>query len=494
LPRLLTIIALAGWLGLARGAAAQDSAALPPDVLAKLYRAELGSKFDPADLPKYQSAHALIDQYFQVSSAAERKDLSHEIAATGLDTATIGRLVRIRSQWTSLAPGVYYINEKSGPHDVRYFLGIPKSYDLLRSWPLVVKLPTANAFLTQPPPTPDQVVQIYSQWINDELSAHPDAIVLMPLLNLDELYGPGPVGMNLVMQPIFDAAGRANIDPARVYLVGHSMAAHGVWNLAIHYPTYFAAINPMAGSAHDAWQRFRLGNLENILCIVWHDASDDVINVSESRDIVRYLRNLNYAVDYTETQNLGHMPPPGIVEAEYQKMRARTRDLYPSRVFIQSNSPETIFNRADWLQIYQAMSPGQEGKLQVARGTQGVYLYQNGFRVIGQITDPHTITLIAKNVRLVRVYLNDQMVDLTQPLKVIVNGSTKFQGAVPQSVEELLKDQLFLGRGWRYFTSVIDLDLSETPASRPSSQPVAHPPIEYVTPDGEHKVFVPSGN
>ena len=112
----------------------------------------------------------------------------------------------------------------------------------------------------------------------------------MPLFNLDELYGPGPVGMNLVMQPILRCGGRANIDPARVYLIGHSMAAHAVWNLAIHYPTYFAAINPMAGSAHDVWQRVRLGNLENIFCIVWHDASDDVVNVDESRSIVRYLR------------------------------------------------------------------------------------------------------------------------------------------------------------------------------------------------------------
>jgi hypothetical protein len=115
------------------------------------------------------------------------------------------------------------------------------------------------------------------------LTAHPDAIVIMPLLNLDELYGPGPVGMNLVMQPIFDAASRANIDPARVYLIGHSMAAHAVWNLAIHYPTYFAAINPFAGSAKDGWQRYRLGNLANILCIVWHDASDEIVRVSESR-------------------------------------------------------------------------------------------------------------------------------------------------------------------------------------------------------------------
>jgi hypothetical protein len=114
----------------------------------------------------------------------------------------------------------------------------------------------------------------------------------------------------------------------------------------------------MAGSAHDAWQRVRLGNLENILCIVWHDASDDVVNVDESRSIVRYLQNLKYDVDYTETNDLGHIPSPQIVEDEYKKLRTRTRDLYPADVFIQSNSADTIFNRADWVQIYQPMSPG----------------------------------------------------------------------------------------------------------------------------------------
>ena len=31
-------------------------------------------------------------------------------------------------------------------------LGIPAQYDVTKSWPLVIKLPVANAFLTQPPP------------------------------------------------------------------------------------------------------------------------------------------------------------------------------------------------------------------------------------------------------------------------------------------------------------------------------------------------------
>ncbi|HEX4054427.1 MAG TPA: hypothetical protein VHX86_09190 [Tepidisphaeraceae bacterium] len=450
--------------------AAAPADELPPDVLARMYRAELGDRFDAAQTPRLIAVHDLLEKYFAESSSARRKEIVGKIDAVGLDPSIVGRLARLRMGWTALTPGVYYINEKNGPLDVRYFLGIPKSYDVARAWPLVVKLPVANAFLTQPPPDAQRVAQIYSQWMSDELSAHPDAIVLMPLLNLDELYGPGPVGMNLVMQPIFDAAGRANIDPARVYLIGHSMAADAVWNLAIHYPTYFAAINPLAGSMHDAWQRFRLGNVQNILCVVWHDASDDVVNVDESREIVRYLRHLQYDVDYTETQTVGHMPSPGILEDEYRKLRGRVRNLYPRQVFIQSNSADTIYNRSDWVQIYQPMSPGEQAKVEFSRGSQGMYLYQNGFRAVGEIVDSHTINLTTRNVRLVRLYLNDQMVDLDHPVKVVANGRTRFEAIVPQSTQEMLKDQMFLGRGWRYYTGVIDLDLSRIPTTEPNGR------------------------
>jgi hypothetical protein len=458
---LLIILAIAGVTAAARA----DE--LPRDVLEKLYHGELGEQFRSADLAKVVSAHELLERYFATPSSGERTAIAARIDAVGLDRSIVGKLTRLRIEWPTLTPGVYYINEKNGPHEVRYFLGIPTSYELTRSWPLVVKLPVANVFLTTPPPDAQRVTEIYSQWIKDELSAHPDAIVLMPLLNLDELYGPGPVGMNLVMQPIFDATARANIDPARVYLIGHSMAAHAVWNLAIHYPTYFAAINPMAGSMHDAWQRFRLGNLQNILSVVWHDASDDEVRVVESREIVRYLRHLQYDVDYTETQSVGHLPPPSIVQAEYEKLRGRRRDLYPTQVFIQSNSAETIYNRADWVQIYQPLSPGQQAKVEFSRGSQGMYLYQNGFRVAAQIVDSHTINLDTKNVRVVRLYLNEQLVDLSQPVKVVVNGTIRYNQTPTQSTSEMLKDQVFLNRGWRYYTAVIDLDLTESPATRP---------------------------
>ena len=105
------------------------------------------SDFSPRSTPLAQANHFRD----RAPPACPRRS-----SAGSRDCARIGR---------RLAPGVYYINAQAGPINVRYFLGIPAQYDLSRSWPLVVKLPVANAFLTQPPPDAQAVTDIYTQWI-----------------------------------------------------------------------------------------------------------------------------------------------------------------------------------------------------------------------------------------------------------------------------------------------------------------------------------------
>ena len=321
---------------------------------------------------------------------------------------------------------------------------MPRGYRRAVSWPLVIKLPTANAFLTDPPPTADDVARLYDAWVNDELAAHPDALVLMPLLNLGYLYGPGYEGMNAVIQPMLHAASKANIDPARVYLMGHSMAAHAVWNLALHYTTYFAAVCPLAGAASEDWQRLRLMNLRNVLPVVWHDADDQVIPVRESRGIVEAMRKLKLDVDYEETNGVGHAPGPAVVERAYQQMRNRVRDLYPSRVAIQSNRPDTLFNRVDWVQVYQPTNPGPDRTIRVGRSRSFFRVNQNTYKIDAAV-DHNKVTVVEDNVDALRLYFNDRMVDLSRPVAVYVNGRERYEGVLPQSVNEMMKDQLFLG-------------------------------------------------
>ena len=371
--------------------------------MSAVYSAALGSLYQPADLNRLYDAHLVLEKYFSATTEAQRRDLTKQLEATKLSPDLLGRLSRLRLSWQPVASGVYYVNDRVGPYALKYFLGIPKSYRRDIAWPLVVKLPTANAFVDDPMPDGDQVARIYSGWIKDELIEHPDALVLMPLLNLKELYGPSYAGMNSVIQPILDAANRCNIDPARVYMIGHSMAAHGVWNLALHYPTYFAAIAPLAGSANADWQRLRLSNLRNVLPVVWADTDDPVIPFRESADIVSALRGLKIDVDYTQTSGVGHVPPPEVLTHVYRTLRNRGRDLYPKHVSIRSNRSDTIFNRVDWIQVDQELESGPDQSMRLQWGSGPITVNGNAFAVEAVI-DHNVVQMVTSNVEMLRIY------------------------------------------------------------------------------------------
>ncbi|HZL35793.1 MAG TPA: hypothetical protein VFC78_10825 [Tepidisphaeraceae bacterium] len=442
-----------------------------------MYRVELGELFKPQDADKLLQANQLIEGYFETSTAAGRKTTVKALEQTGLEPGVIGRLIRVRMHWPKLAPGTYYVNEKQGPFDVRYFLGVPQGYDRARGWPMVVKLAPIEPFITNPPPDATQVTALYNGWIKDELTLHPDALLLMPLVNLAELYGPSYGGMNSVIQPMLHAADRVNIDPARVYLIGHSTGGMAAWNLALNYPTYFAAIAPLAGGLGHDWQKLRLVNLRNVLPVVWHDADDKLLKIAPARAIIKSLKNQKIDVDYVETKGLGHTPSNSIVAQRYEMMRSRVRQLYPPQVTIQSNRPEVLFNRNDWVQIWQEDDPGKETRELFRMGTGHMDLYQRSAKADAK-RDGNTITLALDNVESMRLYLNDQMVDLKKPLTIIVNKKRTIHGGAKQSIEEMMLDQLFLGRGWRYYTAVLDIDLTDPGATtKPTTNPASRPAV-----------------
>jgi len=411
----------------------------------------------------------MIESYFS-ASGADRKAIVKQLETSGVNPEVLGRLTRLRLHWPELAGGsIVHIDERFGPHHVRYTLGLPKSYDPRTPWPMVIPLTTMQPFVIEPRPSEEQFPGMYEGWVTEELARHPDAIVLMPWLDLDERFGPSMAGMNSVIQAMHHAAGRANVDPARVYLIGTSSAAVATWNIALHYPTYFAAFCTLAGSAREEWKRQRLMGLRNVLPVVWHDASDEVIKVEESRKLAQILRGTKLDVDYDETKDIGHVPTGEIVKQRYRAMRARTRQLYPQQVSLQSSRLESIFNRSDWVQIYQATRPGDEYRVTMPGGRSVMTYYQFPVKIDAARTGPNKIEAQVTNVQSLRFYFNDRTVDLSKPVTIVVNNKTRFEGMLKPSIDEMLKDQIFLGRGWRYFTAIVDIEMNPPPATQPAS-------------------------
>ena len=449
---------------------ALDSQGIARESLLKMYQAELGDRFHPDQGAALYQTHALIESFFATPGMMQRRSIIKLIEASGIDPAIIGRLARLRMNWPQLQGGVYYVNEKRGPYTVRYFLGIPKTYDRTKGWPLVVMLPPAERLLLQAPRDAQGVVDLFNGWVNDELNKHGDAVVVMPLPELATLYGPGATGMNSVIQAMLHAADRVNVDSARVYLFGQSLSAFASWNIALHNPTYFASFAALAGGARADWQRVRLQNLLNTTPIVWADADDKIVRPDQSRALVRVLKGLKVDVDYQETKGMAHTPDAATLEDRYQHMRSHVRALYPQQLRIQSTRPEVVFNRVDWVQMWQPAAPGAEHRIPIRRGGTFLSTFDNSDNIKAS-RDGNQIDLTADNVESLRLYLNDQMVDFAQPITVTVNKKVKFEGKVQQSVEQMLMDQIVLGRGWRYYTAALDIDLVDRPpATKPTTR------------------------
>ncbi|MBV8781510.1 MAG: hypothetical protein JO353_08945 [Phycisphaerae bacterium] len=452
------ILAMACVCAAQSASATKPVTAISPDQLWAIDSAELGALAKDDDRNKLADAHALIEKFF--ADPDSRPATIAALTATEIDSNILGRICRIHARWPALAPGVYYLNERVGPNIAVYFLGIPHGYTPTNSVPLVIELPTASGFVGDPKPDADRITQIYTAWITDELNKHPDAAVLMPLVNLTDLYGPTPEGMNHVIAPLQHVTSVINVDPSRVYLYGFAMSSIAAWDLSLHNGTYFAAFDAMAGVVRGDWQRTRLMNLRNTLPVIWQDDSDPVAPVSAAKQIVEALRRLKCDVDYEQTHDLGHVPADQIIADRYAAMRKRTRELYPHHVTIQSDRQEPVYNRLDWIRIDQPLMPGKERRLILENGEGKLTLDGNTRKVDATIDRPNHITIVTDNVANFRVFLNDQIVDFTQSITISVNGRGRFEGMVKPDVREMLMDQLTLGRGWRYFTGHADIDLT----------------------------------
>src|SRR2546430_2422643 len=101
-------------------ASVPTSQPIAPKILDRMYRRELGPLYHADDASKLLQVHQLIEKYFAATAVKDREQIARSILSIGIDPILIGRLTRLHMDWPALSGGVYYINERVGPHDVHY--------------------------------------------------------------------------------------------------------------------------------------------------------------------------------------------------------------------------------------------------------------------------------------------------------------------------------------------------------------------------------------
>jgi predicted esterase len=101
------------------------------------------------------------------------------------------------------------------------------------------------------------------------------------------------------------ALAQHNIDPRRIYLLGHSMGGGGALYLGIKYSDIWAAVGATAPAPGSA----RPGDLEKVRqlpFIIVHGDADPAVPVQYSRNWADKFKELGMTYEYRELRGAGH--------------------------------------------------------------------------------------------------------------------------------------------------------------------------------------------
>jgi Predicted peptidase len=106
-----------------------------------------------------------------------------------------------------------------------------------------------------------------------------------------------------VIQLLDSIVDNNRVDKKRIYLTGLSRGGSAAWELATQYPEKFAALAVVCGMAPLPYAHW----IDKDLPIwVFHGDQDEVIDVEESDQMVKKLKEMGYQVQYTRYKGVGH--------------------------------------------------------------------------------------------------------------------------------------------------------------------------------------------
>ena len=265
----------------------------------------------------------------------------------------------------------------------------------------------------------------------------------------------------LVLATIKTVRAHYRVDPDRIYLTGMSNGGIGAWIIGMHHAPRFAAVAPMASGIDDVLFPF-LENLRHTSLYVIHGAKDRIMPVWLSRNVTNELARIGIAYTYREHEWThphagGHFFPQQELPALVEWFEQQRRDPYPRRVtVVRDASHLTDFgwvriDATDRIAMFSEQLIDQHGDLIKNH----VYA-----KLAVEVRDGNHIEVNTERVRRYTLFLNDALVDFFEPVTVVTDGRTSFQGPVTPRVETLLRD---VRRRWdvdSLFPAQLTIDVS----------------------------------
>jgi poly(3-hydroxybutyrate) depolymerase len=238
-----------------------------------------------------------------------------------------------------------------------------------------------------------------------------------------------------VLELIEQAKKTWNIDPDRVYMVGHSMGGYGSWTVGAHHADLFAGLAPYAGAPTPITEDGSaygkvvglvdgvIPNLRNVALHVYQSLDDVQVppepNVYANTVVLDWQKDYGgYRYKYVEVDGRGHGAPPGGHVLGVKWIYESKRNARPKRVLWQ---PVLAWKRMFyWL---------------------GWDRPERGILVEANIKKPNEIELDLGGADRAgfRVFLDNQLVDLEKEVVIREGGDEVFRGKVKRTLTAMLR-------------------------------------------------------
>ena len=214
------------------------------------------------------------------------------------------------------------------------------------------------------------------------------------------------------------AVSALDVNPNKVYIMGYSAGGDGVWRLGPRMADHWAAASMMAGHPGDV----RLESLRNTPFAIWCGGEDGAYDRNKECEARIKQMDALQAADPEGYIHDGHIVPgkphwmDGEDRAAVPWMQQFTRNPYPDKVvWVQGDAMKGAFY---WLGI--PLSEAQKGK-----------------ELVASVAD-NVVTIEKSDYSKVTVYLNDQLVNLDKPVRVVFGDKVLFEGKLPRTPGNML--------------------------------------------------------
>jgi hypothetical protein len=323
-------------------------------------------------------------------------------------------------------------------HSVPYLVYIPKNYDYRRPTKLLVYY--KGGWMNRKELPADYLKEIVTDNPTFGYLDEQNVIEVFPCLRQD-LAIFGFFGYYHLQQMVAQTKRLLNVDDNHVYLSGFSDGGKTVFNVASLTPSTFASFYVINGTLVSPAD---FGNLRARPLLAFSAGRDELFNPASVLSYAEQARCFGADWQVRQLPGREHYYKPyqrEVLPVLFQHLQESSRNPFPTWVsYFRSFNYDKDFTGVDWLQIQvsKTKTPSAIHRVDSIRvtGINGEVKRSLYGAKSGQITAAcfnNTYTIETSLVDEVTLYISPLMVDVSQPVRVVVNGQERYTGRVAYS-------------------------------------------------------------